>query len=155
MLRRSSAADTQNPRARIKRTIRTLLSSEQFSWAIERESQRVDRCSAGDLALLLFRVKPGARKLSTLRLARTILSRIRVTDDLGWFDSQHLGVLLPETPAAGAWELVKSIQESMARHGVQPLCTMYTHPSSDKEAAATTLAMRAEQTKTQQVKVAS
>ncbi|WP_428940076.1 hypothetical protein [Fontivita pretiosa] len=139
MLRRPGTSDFRTPRTAgtiFKRTVRTLLSAEQLNQAIMRESARVDRRGGGTLSLVLFRLpSTGGRgrkrrmSISAVRLARTILQRIRVTDDVGWFDDQHLGVLLPDTPPAGAWRLAQEVCHVVARRGPRPLCTMYTYPA--------------------------
>jgi len=140
MLRRPGTSDFRTPRTAgtiFKRTVRTLLSAEQLNQAIMRESARVDRRGGGTLSLVLFRLPPSAGRrsrrrrmsISAVRLARTILQRIRVTDDVGWFDEQHLGVLLPDTPPAGAWRLAQEVCHIVARRGPRPLCTMYTYPA--------------------------
>jgi hypothetical protein len=98
----------------------------------------VDRKGAKDLSLVLFRL-PAARptRLSAARLAKTILERIRVTDDVGWFDQAHLGMLLPDTSVAGAWRLAQEVCDAVAeRCGVRPLCSMYTYPAARNDAAA-------------------
>lgn len=135
MLRRSPA-DQKGHRPRAARSLRSILSAEQFRWAIERESQRVDRMNAAELSLVLFRVTPGKRRLSTMRLARAILSRIRITDDIGWFDRDHLGILLPETTPAGAWQLSQTICDVVAIRGSRPLCTLYNYPAVEESSDA-------------------
>jgi hypothetical protein len=126
MIRRPNTSDFK--RVRVKRTVRTLLSPEQMNIALERESARVDRKSGGALVLVLFRVPSEKRnKLSGIRLAKTILKRIRVTDELGWFDNEHLGLLLPETSRTGAWRLAQQVCDVVARHGPRPLCTLYSY----------------------------
>src|SRR5690348_7866537 len=97
MLRRPHTSDFKKAKrpVRLKRTVRTLLSPEQLNNAMARESARVDRKGAGALSLVLFRIGADQRhSLTAVRLAKTILKRIRVTDDVGWFDDEHLGVLL-------------------------------------------------------------
>jgi hypothetical protein len=140
MLRRPDTKDFKHPaatqrrtrRKAQKRTVRTLLSPEQMNQALARESARVDRKGAGALSLVLFRIPESDRsKLSAVRLAHTILKRIRVTDDVGWFDSEHLGLLLPETPPMGAWQLAQQVCDVVARRGSRPLCTMYTYPAEE------------------------
>lgn len=132
MLRRPNTSDFKHRhRVRIKRTVRTLLSPEQLNQAMTRESARVDRKGSGTLSLVLFRVTSAQRsRLSAVRLAKTLLRRIRVTDDLGWFDDDHLGLLLPDTTAAGAWRLAQEVCDLVARRGPRPLCTMYTYPAT-------------------------
>jgi hypothetical protein len=106
--------------------------------AIVRESARVDRKSGGTLTLVLFRVPATSRcKHAAIRLAKTILKRIRVTDDVGWFDEEHLGLLLPETTTTGAWRLATSICDTVAKRGERPLCTLYTY--GDDQQAPTVL----------------
>jgi hypothetical protein len=75
--------------------LQSLLTPEQMNIAIQRESARSDR-NGGEFALVLFRAKnPDRQALSTMRLAKTILRRVRATDDLGWYDEQHIAALLP------------------------------------------------------------
>jgi hypothetical protein len=145
MIRRPSTSDFSSKQrrtrtrggARLKRTIRTLLSPEQLNQAIARESARVDRKGGiSCLTLVLFRIPAapsrgrGRRSLSAVRLAKTILQRIRITDDLGWFDEEHLGLLLPDTAAAGAWRLAQAVCDAVNKRAERPLCTMYTYPGA-------------------------
>jgi hypothetical protein len=136
MFRRHKSADRKRRRASNGRSVRSLLTSEQFILAIQRESARVDRAMSGDLTMVLFRVTPSRRwRLSVVRLVRTILSRIRVTDDIGWFDRDHIGMLLPETSSAGAWKLSQSICGALSKYGATPLCTLYNYPAPPKAKA--------------------
>jgi hypothetical protein len=142
MLRRPDTSDFKHQRVRVKRTVRTLLSPEQLNQAMGRESARVDRRGAGVLSLVLFRVPQAERNtLSAVRLAKTILKRIRVTDDVGWFDDQHLGVLLPETPTTGAWRLAQEVCDVVAKRGPRPLCTMYTYSGEGQGVSTQTAAV--------------
>ena len=133
MLRRPETSDfspTQKHRRRTKRTVHTLLSPIQLNEAMARESARVDRKGAGALSLVLFRVPQSeTNTLFAIRLAKTILKRVRITDDVGWFDQQHLGMLLPETPTSGAWRLAQQICDAVAQRSARPLCTMYSYPA--------------------------
>jgi hypothetical protein len=139
MFRRSKTAERKHRRAKFSRSVRTLLSPEQFLIALQRESNRVDRAGAGDLSMVLFRVTPSRRwRLSVVRLVHTILSRIRATDDIGWFDRQHIGMLLPETSSAGAWKLSQLICAALSKHGATPLCTLYNYPAHVKAAQVPT-----------------
>jgi hypothetical protein len=152
MIRRPHTSDYKHKRVRLKRTVRTLLSPEQMNQAMTRESARVDRKSGGTLTLVLFRVPAEKRtKLSGIRLAKTILKRIRVTDDLGWFDDEHLGLLLPETTPTGAWRLAQHICDVVAKRGARPLCTMYTY-GADTQAATV---VRSTEPVAREVKIAS
>ena len=121
--------------ARAARTVRNLLSPEQLNVALLRESSRVDRGGAGDLTFVLFHVINPKKKhaLSTIRLIKTILERVRVTDDLGWFDRDHVGLLLPDTTSAGAWALAQSVCDLMEKqNGTRPQTRMYTYPAIEE-----------------------
>ena len=153
MLRRPNTSDFKQRRVPLKRTVRTLLSPEQLNHAMMRESARVDRKGSGGLSMILFRIPASERNtLSAVRLARAILKRIRVTDDLGWFDDEHMGLLLPETPPAGAWRLAQEVCAIVAQRGSLPLCSMYTYPAEGQETEAARTVIR---TDAPAVKVAS
>ncbi len=107
--------------------------------AIQRESARADR-SGGEFALVLFRVRNRDRRsLSNMRLVRTLLGRIRATDDMGWYDDEHLAVLLPDTQAAGGWRFADAIGALASRQAHRPLCSVYSYPTkwfTDSNAAS-------------------
>ena len=123
----AAATTTPAPRRCPKRTLRSLLTPEQMNAAILRESARADRKSGSALVLVLFRFHGSCAAPSTMRLAKTILHRIRVTDDIGWFDAQHVGVLLPDTAPAGAWRLAQQVCDRVAKRGPRPHVTMYSY----------------------------
>jgi hypothetical protein len=131
MLSRPSSGDYAAKRGRVKRTLRSMLTPEQMNVAILRESARVDRKDGGMLVLVLFRTADGDLHSPLAgRLVKTILHRIRVTDDVGWFDDVHVGVLLPDTAPAGAWKLAQHVCDRVALHGMRPLSVMYSYPAT-------------------------
>lgn len=130
-------------RPKLKRTVHTLLTPEQLNAAMGRESARVDRKAEGELSLVLFRVAGSKnKKFSAIRLAHTILKRLRVTDDVGWFDENHVGLLLPETTVAGAWHVAQMICDAVGKHGERPLITMYTYPAASQGAKGSETVLR-------------
>ena len=140
MLRRPITSDFNARRLPRKRTVGSMLTSEQMNIAIQRESARADR-SGGEFALVLFRVRNRDRaSLSTMRLAKTVLTRIRNTDDVGWYDAEHLGVLLPDTSATGAWRFADAVSSLASQRSHRPLCSVYSYPTrwfTDDEASTT------------------
>jgi len=109
--------------------LQSLLTPEQMNIAIQRESARSDR-NGGEFALVLFRAKnPDRQALSTMRLAKTILRRVRATDDLGWYDEQHIAALLPDTSPAGAWRFADQVCMMLSRKAPRPLCSVYSYPT--------------------------
>jgi lipopolysaccharide/colanic/teichoic acid biosynthesis glycosyltransferase len=118
-----------------------MLTPEQMNIATQRESARADR-SGSEFALVLFRIR-SRKSLSTVRLARTLLGRIRATDDIGWYDDDHLGVLLPDTSAAGGWRFADAVCGLASRRMHRPLCSVYSYPTkwfTDDLAPSTPLA---------------
>jgi lipopolysaccharide/colanic/teichoic acid biosynthesis glycosyltransferase len=80
--------------------------------------------------MVLFRVRSGGRHaLSTVRLARTILSRARATDEIGWFDDQFLCAVLPDTLASGAWHFAEDVCAIIAERAPRPIYAVYSYPS--------------------------
>jgi hypothetical protein len=136
---RKSESKTGNFRLPVgaRRSVRSLLSVEQLNQAIARESLRVDRAKGEDLSLVLFKLaNPRRNALSTVRLIKAIIKRIRVTDDVGWFDHRQIGLLLPDTTVEGAQALIQQICDSVASKGAaRPVSAMYTYPADNRDAA--------------------
>ena len=134
MLRRATA-DITLKHVPVKRSYGSMLSPEQMNIAIQRESARADR-SSSEFAMVLFRVRHKQRHaLSTLRLAKLILRRVRTTDDVGWFNDLHICALLPDTSASGAWRFADDVCNLVAEHGPRPLCSVYSYPTKWLETA--------------------
>src|SRR3954467_7245728 len=129
MLRRPLTNDFNSRRLPSKRSLQSLLTPEQMNIAIQRESARADR-NGGEFALVLFRGRSADRAaLSSVRLAKTVLRRVRATDDIGWFDDQHIAALLPDTSAAGAWRFADQVCMMLSRRAPRPLCSVYSYPT--------------------------
>ncbi len=85
----------------------------EFQRLLDRERCRSDR-NAHPFSLVLFDIE-GKEAADLRRLCHLLASRIRLTDDVGWFNDDHIGVLLPDTPAAGAWAFVTDLRRSLER----------------------------------------
>jgi lipopolysaccharide/colanic/teichoic acid biosynthesis glycosyltransferase len=130
MIRRPTTVDFKPRRMSWKRSYRSLLSPEQMAIAVQRETSRADR-NGGEFALALFRVRNNDRSsLSTVRLAKTILRRVRATDDVGWYDDQFLAALLPDTSPAGAWQFAEQVLALVSGRAAKPLCKVYSYPAT-------------------------
>ena len=110
-------------------TPRRLPSPKQFRQLLERERARTDR-SGDEFALLLF----GAPDLETDRvtfrhLGWRLEQRLRIPDEAGWFDSRHLGVILPNTPGWGAWTVADELCLGLPDDVPQPECEVFVYPS--------------------------
>ena len=120
-----------------------LQSSDAFNAAIRLERARVDR-NEHAFSLVVFdardpvRQAQGGPKASadvTRLLVRSLNARIRSTDEIGWFDDCHIGVLLPYTSRRGAEKFVDDIVGAAGRlsvdGGAGPVKhTIYTYPAN-------------------------
>ncbi len=97
----------------------------EFQRLLDRERCRSDQ-NAHPFSLLLFDIE--AKTPSDLRrLCHLLASRIRLTDDVGWFNDDHIGVLLPDTPAAGAWAFMTDITRGLQRIACPVPIRVYTY----------------------------
>jgi hypothetical protein len=79
-------------------------------------------------SLLTFTVPLQWRDRDQAAVVQTICSRIRVTDDAGRLGPRRIGVLLPETPADGAWKLAEEICGLLPAGIPRPECDVYSYP---------------------------
>ncbi len=112
------------------RTLRSLYTQEQTDNAIHRERSRSDR-TRQEFSLVLFRVPRSIGPSRTaLRLARTVLSRSRATDEIGWFDEETVCAILPDTTADGAGRFADNVVNGVREDAIRPQAIIYTYPSS-------------------------
>jgi len=101
---------------------------ERFGAAIRLEQNRADRAGY-QFSLILFDTENlQAHNGSVQYLAYALAARIRSTDEIGWFDKQHIGAMLPYTSAAGAQTLAGNIRQAIAAKTSPPEYTIYTYP---------------------------
>ena len=96
---------------------------------VRREQARTDR--TGDpFAVLVFAVKPSLEQRDTLRhVAQILQRRVRLTDEAGWLDAQRIGVVLPSTPAQGAWTLADDVCLALPADVELPACEVFVYPA--------------------------
>jgi lipopolysaccharide/colanic/teichoic acid biosynthesis glycosyltransferase len=130
-LRRPLTDDFNARRLPTKRGYSSLLTPEQMRLAIERETARADR-SGGVFAVVMFSSEcsaDGRGSFSARRLAKTVLNRVRATDDVGWYDEEHLCALLPDTRASGAKQFADAVCSMLESTSRRPLFSIYCYPS--------------------------
>lgn len=110
----------------------SLHSVECMQAILNRERLRSDRgTSRFSLLTLTFSKRWDKRHLRTL--ARVLGERIRATDDAGVLDARRIGVLLPETPAAGAWKLAQDICGLLPWEMRAPNIDVYVYPTHQSQ----------------------
>jgi lipopolysaccharide/colanic/teichoic acid biosynthesis glycosyltransferase len=107
-----------------------LHSADRMQGLLARERMRSDRGNS-NFALLSFNFpRPcGAAELATL--AQVFAARLRATDDAGILAADRVGIILPETPADGAWKLAEDLIELFPTQMRQVSPEVYTYPSDD------------------------
>ncbi len=63
------------------------------------------------------------------KLTKVLHARLRATDDVGRVARDRLGVLLPDTPAAGARTVVEHVARLLPKGMQTPACEVFTYPS--------------------------
>lgn len=104
-----------------------LNSTEKMQAILDRERMRSDRGGAS-FTLLTFTFPRRASNRDVDALAAALLGRIRLTDDAGMMGPGRVGVILPETPAAGAWKLAGKIYDMLPADMPRPEADVYMYP---------------------------
>ena len=108
-----------------------IYSPREFRALVDLESARADRYHSR-FSLALFDV--GASDENSVlirRLVRTLHHRFRNTDELGWYSPRQIGVILPFTPAAGAWKLAEYVCGIVSAVTAPPPFTIFSYPSQN------------------------
>ncbi len=100
---------------------------EKMQAILDRERMRSDRGGAS-FTLLTFTFSRHASKRDLDALAVALHGRIRLTDDAGHLGPDRIGVILPETPAVGAWKLADSVYDLLPANVPRPECDVYVLP---------------------------
>lgn len=116
-----------------------LLGSDELRLSIERERRRSDRTGEPFSLLVLSASQVGNQAAVLKRLAQILKRRLRLTDAPGWLDANRLGVVLPDTPAAGAWKVAGDIEELYGAAPPPYQCEIYTYPHPDSSLSETSL----------------
>ncbi len=109
--------------------MRELLSAKQLHAIMARERARADRNSHEFSVIILALGNQAESRVLSRRVAQTLFQRVRFTDDAGWLDHQHLGLVLPETSASGAHKLANDLCMLLAESLPDVTYEIITYPS--------------------------
>jgi lipopolysaccharide/colanic/teichoic acid biosynthesis glycosyltransferase len=109
---------------------RDVYSKEQVREALRRERSRSDRSGRG-FSLVIFETRGDERKsLAAWLQAGILASRIRDTDEIGWFNDYRVCAILSDTSSAGARWLAECVCELVGKKGApRPLYEIYSYPT--------------------------
>jgi len=107
--------------------------TDRFLGLIERERSRADR-TGFRFSMVVFRLK--GRKRDTYHtlhhVATLLLSRVRTSDEVGWFDKTSLAVLLIGSGERGASEFGRKVVSSLHEGVAVPTISVYLYPGNPK-----------------------
>ena len=101
----------------------------KFHTIIKCECSRSDRLNKS-FSLIIFKV---GNNEEFIILTKFLGSRIRMSDQIGWFDNLNLGLLLPETSYDGAIKFSEEIRRAMDLIFKPLICQVYFYPSLEWE----------------------
>ena len=106
-----------------------ILSEEDFRRILELERERAER-NRHKFSLIVFDTKEiNINNRGIGNTTKKIISRMRKIDQIGWYDSERIGILLPYTPFQGACELAESICNSLGVPMLESACKVYVYPT--------------------------
>ncbi|MGD8833657.1 MAG: hypothetical protein PVJ84_10725 [Desulfobacteraceae bacterium] len=95
----------------VKPIAKTIHERDTFHELIKLERDRVHR-NDRQFSLLLIRInKKDNAKAPIFKIVQNVSKRVRKIDQLGWYDDNHLGVLLPNTPHTGALVFANDVRK--------------------------------------------
>jgi len=107
----------------------TIYATGDFLRILERERARADR-SGDEFSIILFNiVNSDNHDLNIKALGYLIRKRIRVYDDIGWFEKNKLGILLPDTSFDQAKKLAEQIGHSIIPNSYDSNYVVLTYPT--------------------------
>ena len=107
------------------RLLQDVYRDREFRTVLERECARAIRHGHG-FSLVTFNVRAnGGGRVSANRLVDVLASNLRSTDEIGWIEDTHLGILLYNTPPADAWHFARKVCK---KNAAQLDCSVYAYP---------------------------
>ena len=104
-------------------------SPEYFRAILNREIARADRYNK-KISLIVFYVNGYDDSTSIQFFINFLSSRVRLSDEVGWFDKKSIGVLLPDTSLDDAWKMAEMIRKEISHTIIQTSCRVYMYPST-------------------------
>ena len=115
-----------------KRASGDICSEQDFRRILELERERADR-NQHDFSLILLDTKVfNGNNEAIGKMTEKILRRMRKIDQIGWHDSDRIGILLPYTPFQGACELAEEICNSLDVSMFESACSIYLYPTEGR-----------------------
>lgn len=103
-------------------------SLEDFQKIVEIERCRVNR-NGKSFAVIVFNLEKFQLEIKSLsKLVKGIIRRARISDQIGWYDYDRLGLILPETSTIGAKKFIKDLYHKSSNGIPRPPVDLYVYP---------------------------
>ena len=112
-----------------KKTTGKIHYEKVFRSIIERERARADRTDHKFSLIVLDLRSPDENHQTTNYILQKIFRRVRKIDEIGWYDQNRIGIILPYTSAQGAQKFAESLSNSFGRPIKECLLNIYTYDS--------------------------
>ena len=118
--------------------LRNIHSSDVFRTILERERARAER-TGQCFSLVVFGIdkENGTGDASLERLGTVLGQKVRICDEVGWYDRNRIATILPGTSAEGARQFTDVINERIKEVASSLTCTIYSYPSSGMKSDVT------------------
>ena len=114
-----------------KRASGDICSEQDFRRILELERERAERSRHKFSLVLLGTKEININNRGIGNTIKKIIRRMRKIDQIGWYDSECIAILLPYTPFQGACELAESICNSLDVTMLESACTIYIYPTDE------------------------
>ena len=105
-----------------------IYTQKDFFTVLERERERANR-NKHQFSLIVFEFGlPVTDQTKTINLLKKIWKRLRIIDEIGWYGSNRIGIILPYTSKQGAWQLTKCLSDLNDSSVLISTCTICTYP---------------------------
>ena len=105
---------------------------DEFRSIIERERARSDRTDHQFSLIVLDLGSPDENHHTNHHMLQKIFRRVRTIDEIGWYDQNHIGIILPYTSAQGAQKFAESLSNSISLPVEECFLNVYTYASDTK-----------------------
>ena len=105
-----------------------IYSEDEFRGIIEKERARADRTDI-HFSLILLDLGSPAENHETRHILQRISARMRKIDEIGWYDRNLIGIVLPNTSSQGAHAFIESLSGSGMLPLAKYLLKVYTYDS--------------------------
>jgi hypothetical protein len=118
---------------------RPIHSVPEFQEIIKKERSRSDRNNHG-FSLIIFRDGSLSGDDGVLsQCIEILMSRTRISDEIGWYDEGNIGLLLPDTKLSGAHNLAEDIVSIVKAAGLAITYKLFVYPSFGWDSARETV----------------